>query len=258
MKQIDRNTLIEFLSNAETPVTKRELARALNVKGDDRILLKQLLRELEEEGVLVKQPGQEYAVPKGLPSVGIIEITDIDVDGDMLARPTEWNEAAQGPMPRIEVAPVEGRGHPAELDGGSGHEVQGVRLLGQVGPSQRVQRRPDIGGAVVAGCGGRPAVVRRPAARGVADRGGEVADLPPLIRRGATDGEQWRGHGRDVPFETMVSLSCSTHTARSTPTNAHANPSEPHCENSPGAATSFGLLGLPFGSHSCSAFGRSP
>jgi ribonuclease R len=117
MKQIDRTTLIEFLSNAETPVTKRELARALNVKGDDRILLKQLLRELEEEGVLVKQPGQEYAVPKGLPSVGIIEITDIDVDGDMLARPTEWNEAAQGPMPRIEVAPVEGRGHPALEEG---------------------------------------------------------------------------------------------------------------------------------------------
>jgi ribonuclease R len=113
MKPIDRTTLIEFLNNAKTPVTKRELADALGIKGDDRVTLKQLLREMEEEGLLVKQPGQEYAVPQGLPSVGIIEISEIDVDGDLVARPAEWNVEAQGDMPRIEVAPAEGHGHPA-------------------------------------------------------------------------------------------------------------------------------------------------
>lgn len=108
---LSRDDLLRFLSESPAPLTKREIARAFDIKGDDgRILLKEILRELEDSGAIVKQPGQTYAVPKALPTVGVIEITDIDADGDLLAKPTEWDDITQGEQPRIEVMPVN-RGH---------------------------------------------------------------------------------------------------------------------------------------------------
>ena len=102
---LDRDSLLRFLSESPTPLTKRELASAFNVTGDGRIILKDILRELEDDGAIVKQPGQAYAVPKALPTVTMIEITDIDADGDLFAKPNEWDEATQGELPRIEVVP---------------------------------------------------------------------------------------------------------------------------------------------------------
>lgn len=98
-------SILHFLAESPTPLTKREIARAFDIKGDGRILLKDILRDLEERGAIVKQPGQAYAVPKALPTVTVIEITDIDADGDLLAKPTEWDEATQGDLPRIDVMP---------------------------------------------------------------------------------------------------------------------------------------------------------
>lgn len=103
-------SILHFLAESPTPLTKREIARAFDIKGDGRILLKDILRELEERGSIVKQPGQAYAVPKALPTVTVIEITDIDADGDLLAKPTEWDEATQGDLPRIDVMPDQ-KGH---------------------------------------------------------------------------------------------------------------------------------------------------
>lgn len=103
-------SILHFLAESPTPLTKREIARAFDIKGDGRILLKDILRELEERGAIVKQPGQAYAVPKALPTVTVIEITDIDADGDLLAKPTEWDEATQGDLPRIDVMPDQ-KGH---------------------------------------------------------------------------------------------------------------------------------------------------
>lgn len=125
----DKNSILRFIAESPTPLTKREITDAFHVKGDEgRRIIKDALRELEAEGAIVKQPGQEYAVPQGLPSVTIIEITDIDVDGDVFARPTEWHES-QGPVPKIEVAPEKKTGHATYK--------QGDRVLA------RVERRSD-------------------------------------------------------------------------------------------------------------------
>ena len=85
------------------PLTKREIVRVFGIKGDDRKILKQYLRQLEEDGKIVKGEGQAYSVPNSLPSVTMIRITDIDIDGDVFAEPMEWDEATQGPIPRIEL-----------------------------------------------------------------------------------------------------------------------------------------------------------
>lgn len=125
----DKASILRLIAESPTPLTKREITAAFHVKGDeDRRIIKDTLRELEAEGAIIKQPGQEYAVPEGLPSVSIIEITDIDVDGDVFARPTEWHDA-QGPAPKIEVVPEKKTGHPTYK--------QGDRVLA------RMQRRSD-------------------------------------------------------------------------------------------------------------------
>ena len=101
--------ILEHISVASEPVSKREIARIFGIKGDDRRKLKAKLRELEEEGKIVKGLKGAYSVPNALPSVGIIQITHIDIDGDVFAVPLEWDEEVQGEKPRVELlsnAPV--------------------------------------------------------------------------------------------------------------------------------------------------------
>jgi ribonuclease R len=106
----DKNSILNLIAQSPVPLTKRDIVDAFGIRGDDRREIKDILRELEEDGAVVKTRGSEYTVPKGLPSVTIVEIYEIDIDGDMFARPTEWNEAVQGPAPRVEIIPDE-KGH---------------------------------------------------------------------------------------------------------------------------------------------------
>lgn len=108
-----RDSVLGFLSDSPTPLTKRELIQAFGLRGEEqRLLLKRLLRDMEKDGSIVKQPGQAYAIPDALPEIGVVEVIDVDVDGDVIAVPAEWETELQGPAPRIEVTPG-GRGHPA-------------------------------------------------------------------------------------------------------------------------------------------------
>lgn len=113
----DKNAILRFIADSPTPLTKREIVQAFDIKGDDRRDIKGALRELLDEGQIVKLPGQEYAVPKGLPSVAVVEVYEIDIDGDVFAKPTEWNSEIQGPVPKIEIVPDHKKGHAALKEG---------------------------------------------------------------------------------------------------------------------------------------------
>lgn len=89
----------EFIEESESPVGKREIAKAFHIKGSDRIYLKQILKELLSEGVLEKGRGREIAPAGTLPSVTVIEISHIDRDGDALAKPLNW--PGGDPVPKI-------------------------------------------------------------------------------------------------------------------------------------------------------------
>ncbi len=105
--------ILNLIKSSPAPLTKREIARALKVKGSEgRIIIKKTLKSLESQGAIIKQPGGSYSVPDGLPAVTAVEISDISIDGDVFAVPTDWNEAVQGPRPRIEMVPDK-KGHPA-------------------------------------------------------------------------------------------------------------------------------------------------
>lgn len=107
------NAILDFIRTSSTPMTKREIARAFGIKGgENRVALKQILKKLEKDGSIVKQPGGAFVIPDGLPAVTIVEVSDIDIDGDVFARPVDWSIETQGTPPRIEMRP-EKKGHPA-------------------------------------------------------------------------------------------------------------------------------------------------
>lgn len=109
----NKDTILKLIAEASRPISKRDIVQAFSVKGDDRREIKDILRDLEADGLIVKTRGQEYTVPKGLPSVAMVEVYEIDIDGDVFAKPTDWNEEIQGPAPKIEIVPDDKKGHAA-------------------------------------------------------------------------------------------------------------------------------------------------
>lgn len=82
--------LAAFIADSPTPVTKRDIARAFHITGQDRTRLRQLLREIDDGGGITKTPGKAYHSTGDLPERTLIVITGIDDDGELLAAPLEW------------------------------------------------------------------------------------------------------------------------------------------------------------------------
>jgi ribonuclease R len=103
---LDKTEVLNFIQSSPKAVSKREIAQAFHIKGGEhRVALKQILKQLEKDGIIIKQPGGDYCVPDGLPNVTVVEISEITVDGEVWAFPVEWNEELQGPKPKIEIQP---------------------------------------------------------------------------------------------------------------------------------------------------------
>ncbi|WP_392336503.1 ribonuclease R [Loktanella salsilacus] len=99
MTQIPSKTdILAFIADNPTQAAKRDIARAFGIKGADRVLLKQVLREMEAEGLLAKRRSS-YRDAQKLPPVSVLQVEAPDADGDIYARPVDWNDAA--PPPRI-------------------------------------------------------------------------------------------------------------------------------------------------------------
>ncbi len=94
-----------FLDREQGPskIGKREIARAFRIKGADRIALKRMLKDLEDEGAIERRRKQLHK-PGQLPSVVLADIASRDADGELIATPVEW-DAAQGPAPKIILQP---------------------------------------------------------------------------------------------------------------------------------------------------------
>ena len=101
--------MLAFISGEAAPnggkpparITKREIARAFGVKGEDKGALKLLLKDLEADGAVTR--GRKVLSRQGrLPAMVVAEITERDRDGELIARPIDWSEA-RGEAPRILV-----------------------------------------------------------------------------------------------------------------------------------------------------------
>ena len=95
---------------AENPglSAKRDIAKAFGIKGDARIDLKRLLKELEDEGSVEKR-ARRFRDPGALPPVSVLQVLPPDAAGDLFAIPLEdAGEAGPQDSPRILVLPQKG------------------------------------------------------------------------------------------------------------------------------------------------------
>ncbi len=103
-----RDAILRHLAENPGSVGKREIARAFSLKGEDRVALKRLLSEMEEEGLLARK-GKRLGRPGELAPVIVLDIVARDRDGGLLARPASWDEVADGPAPTISIRQPKGR-----------------------------------------------------------------------------------------------------------------------------------------------------
>lgn len=95
-----KEAILQWIADNPTQTTKRDIARAFGIKGAQRIDLKQILKELEDEGHLRPRKASTRD-SQHLPPVTVLQITGPDRDGDLHARALEWH--GEGPEPLILV-----------------------------------------------------------------------------------------------------------------------------------------------------------
>jgi len=85
-----KDDILAYVKDNPGKISKRDIARAFHIRGDQRIVFKQLLREMTEDGLLDMGRKRQIHVGGELPPVTVVEITGIDKMGDLIARPAEW------------------------------------------------------------------------------------------------------------------------------------------------------------------------
>lgn len=153
-----KEQILDWISSNPTLTSKRDISKAFGIKGADRIDLKRMLKELEEEGHLQKRR-KTYRDPDQLPPVAVLQISKQTRDGDLLARPMEW----QGSEPEPLVLYVAKASDPALKEGdrilgrltavaGLDHQYE-ARLIRRIGTNPHkvlgVFRKGAEGGRIV-------------------------------------------------------------------------------------------------------------
>jgi ribonuclease R len=90
-----------FIGESDTPAGKREIARAFGLKGQEKIALKALLKDMADEGLIDIGPARAFHKMGGVPKVTVLRIVDVD-GSQLLAVPERW-EAEGTPPPRLRV-----------------------------------------------------------------------------------------------------------------------------------------------------------
>ncbi|MGN6143353.1 MAG: ribonuclease R family protein, partial [Mesorhizobium sp.] len=104
-----RDEILRYIAENPDRSGKREIAKAFALRGDDRIWLKDMLRDLADEGLLEKSR-KRHIRPGALPHVTVLEIFGRDSEGGLLARPIEY----QGDQPpTVALRSSRGNGGPA-------------------------------------------------------------------------------------------------------------------------------------------------
>ncbi len=182
--------ILAWIADNPTQASKREIARAFGLKGAERVELKRVLRELQEEGHVEKRR-RAYRDPETLPPVTVLEVRP-GPEGDLFARPLEWHGEGEAPvvlvMPR-QSDPAMGAGDRilAKLTRitGEDHHYE-ARLIRRIGTNPQrmlgVYRAGSEGGRIVP-----------------IDKGAEREWMvPPGAAGGARDGELVQAEAQGV------------------------------------------------------------
>ncbi|MGF7169833.1 ribonuclease R [Sphingobium xanthum] len=96
-----RQQVLDFITQSDQAVGKREIAKAFGLKGNEKIALKSLLKDMADEGLLDIGPARAFHKMGGLPKVTVLRVVDVD-GGQTIAVPERW-EADGVPIPRLRV-----------------------------------------------------------------------------------------------------------------------------------------------------------
>ena len=183
-----REELAAFIRERSGKVGAREIARAFGAKNADRAALNRMLRELADAGQIDRRRKRLHH-PGTLPPVVLADITGRDTDGDLVARPTEWDEAAHGAPPVIRIVTPR-RPRPGEVAGVGDRALLRIENSGEDETTARVIKLLDrakhrvlgIFRGLPGGGGGRLVPVDKK------QLGREMA-IPPDRALGAVDGD---------------------------------------------------------------------
>ncbi len=98
--------VLEFIQTAHGPTGKREIAKAFGLKGQEKIALKRLLKDMAEEG-LIDGKKTAYHRMGGVPKVTVLKVVDIE-EGEAIAIPENWAADAPDKPPRLTVKEMKG------------------------------------------------------------------------------------------------------------------------------------------------------
>ena len=102
-----KQEILDYLRTAPAKSGKREIARAFNIKGGDRIALKAMLGEMAAAGLLAGNR-KGFKERGHLPPVAVLEIVARDAEGELIGEPVVW-DAAEGERPRALVLAPRGK-----------------------------------------------------------------------------------------------------------------------------------------------------
>lgn len=111
-----REDIVRFVAENPDSAGKRDIAKAFSLKAGDRIWLKDMLRELQDDGLLQKNR-KRLIRPGALPHVVVLEVFGRDADGGLLANAVERageddenNPVVAINLPRQPKGPIPGIG----------------------------------------------------------------------------------------------------------------------------------------------------
>ncbi|MER9599910.1 ribonuclease R [Mesorhizobium sp. M0244] len=98
-----RDEILRYIAENPDRAGKRDIAKAFALRGEDRVWLKDMLRDLQDEGLLTKER-KRLARVGALPHVAVLDIFGRDADGALLAHPTEAVGNGEPPVIAIRVS----------------------------------------------------------------------------------------------------------------------------------------------------------
>lgn len=107
-----REEILRYIAENPDRSGKREIAKAFALRGEDRVWLKDMLRDLQDEGLL-EQKRKRHIRPGALPHVAVLDVIGRDDQGGLLARPSEHPGNGEAPTVSIRISrsgPVAGIG----------------------------------------------------------------------------------------------------------------------------------------------------
>jgi ribonuclease R len=96
-----REEILAFIKASSAPVGKREIAQHFGLHSQTKILLKAMLKEMEQDGSLGKGKGRRFHESGGMPKVAALKIVHVTEDGIVFAKLDDESQFPNAPGIKI-------------------------------------------------------------------------------------------------------------------------------------------------------------